>query len=63
MSDKCPNCRRRFSDWFVWNDGNRHCFPCWTESGFVRTFLETNEVIELQPVEWIEVRLPIGAAP
>lgn len=23
----CPNCRQRFSDWFLW-DGLRYCYPC-----------------------------------
>ena len=36
----CPNCKRRFSAWFVWSNALMHCFLCWHESGYRWTFLE-----------------------
>lgn len=27
--ESCPRCSHRFSDWFVWSNGMRFCFPCW----------------------------------
>ena len=28
-NSKCPRCRHRFSDWFVWSNARRFCFVCW----------------------------------
>lgn len=37
---RCPKCHQRFSDWFVWSNGFRHCFPCWRSSRYEFTILE-----------------------
>ena len=29
--DFCPNCYRRFSDWFIWPGYGRYCWPCYTD--------------------------------
>lgn len=39
MTERCPYCNRRFSDWFIWG-GYCHCYPCWQDSGFRSIVLE-----------------------
>lgn len=36
---RCPHCARPFSDWFVWDGGDRYCYPCWSENSG-RTIIE-----------------------
>jgi hypothetical protein len=41
IGERCPNCRRRFSDWFTWGvSGLRFCFPCWHESKYTQVIIE-----------------------
>lgn len=41
---RCLKCKQPFSEWFVWG-GLRHCYPCWEDSGYTQTVLETGKVI------------------
>ena len=32
IKPSCRWCGLPFSDWFVWSDGVRFCYPCWHNS-------------------------------
>lgn len=32
LKEKCPKCKRKFSDWFFWPGMGNYCFPCYIES-------------------------------
>lgn len=44
MSDVCPKCGLRFSDWFHWIPGLRYCWPCYQSGGFVEARCEDGSV-------------------
>ena len=49
--DKCPNCKHKFNDWFVWSNGLRHCFICWWKSNFEYLKVSVNLTKEIQEVK------------
>ncbi len=45
---RCPKCRRKFSDWFVWPTGKgllRYCYPCYEWDRFLSDKLDNGLVI------------------
>lgn len=41
--NKCPHCKHRFSEWFVW-DGGCYCFLCWRSTRW--RFTETGKIYD-----------------
>lgn len=44
-SPSCPACGNRLSDWFVWTNGERHCWLCYKRWNDGMTILESGQVV------------------